>query len=153
METRPEGKAMMQVRHLLQKKGTQVFSVGPEDSVYQALESLAHHDIGALAVVESGQLVGIFSERDYARKVVLQGLTSKTTRVRALMSSNPVTAAPETSIADCMRLMTEHRIRHLPILEAGQLAGLVSIGDIVKGLLAEQEALIGDLRDYIGGKS
>ncbi len=144
---------MMQVRHLLQKKGTQVFSVGPEDSVYQALESLAHHDIGALAVVESGQLVGIFSERDYARKVVLQGLTSKTTRVRALMSSNPVTAAPETSIADCMRLMTEHRIRHLPILEAGQLAGLVSIGDIVKGLLAEQEALIGDLRDYIGGKS
>ena len=107
----------------------------------------------ALAVVESGQLVGIFSERDYARKVVLQGLTSKTTRVRALMSPNPITAAPGTSIADCMRLMIEHRIRHLPILEAGQLAGLVSIGDIVKGLLAEQEALIGDLRDYIGGKS
>jgi CBS domain-containing protein len=144
---------MIQVRHLLEKKGAQVFSVGPEDSVYQALESLARHDIGALAVVESGRLVGIFSERDYARKVVLQGLTSKTTRVRALMSPNPVTAALETSIADCMRLMTEHRIRHLPILEAGQLVGLVSIGDIVKGLLAEQEALIGDLRDYIGGKS
>ena len=144
---------MMQARHLLEKKGTQVFSVGPEDSVYQALEALARHDIGALAVVEGDRLVGMFSERDYARKVVLQGLTSRTTRVRALMSSDPVTAEPQTSIADCMRLMTEHRIRHLPILVAGQLSGLVSIGDLVKSLLAEQEELIGELRDYIGGKS
>jgi CBS domain-containing protein len=144
---------MMQARHLLEKKGTQVFTVGPEDSVYQALEALARHDIGALAVVEGDRLVGMFSERDYARKVVLQGLTSRTTRVRALMSSDPVTAEPQTSIADCMRLMTEHRIRHLPILVAGQLSGLVSIGDLVKSLLAEQEELIGELRDYIGGKS
>lgn len=143
---------MFTVCHVLQKKGDQVYQVAPTESVYRALELLAEHDVGALAVVDGVCLVGIFSERDYARKVVLHGLTSKNTLVRELMSPDPVTVTPETSIDACMTLMTGRRIRHLPVLADGRLAGLVSIGDIVKMILAEREGLIEELQGYIGGK-
>ncbi|EQD68676.1 signal-transduction protein with CBS domain protein, partial [mine drainage metagenome] len=118
---------MFAVRHVIARKGEQVYQVGPSETVYRALELLAEHDIGALAVVDGERLVGIFSERDYTRKVVLHGLTSRSTVVRELMSPDPVTVTPDTPIEACMTLMTERRIRHLPILEAGHLAGLVSI--------------------------
>ncbi len=144
---------MYEVRHVLARKGEQVFQIGPAESVYRALEILAEHDIGALAVVDEGRLIGIFSERDYARKVVLHGLTSRQTMVRELMSPDPVTVGPDTPIESCMTLMTERRIRHLPVLSEGRLTGLVSIGDIVKMLLAEREGLIEELQGYIGGKT
>ncbi|MHB1544250.1 MAG: CBS domain-containing protein [Gammaproteobacteria bacterium] len=144
---------MFQVRHVLARKGDLVFQVDPTETVYRALEILAEHDVGALAVVDENRLVGIFSERDYARKVVLHGLTSRNTVVRELMSLDPVTITPDTPIEACMVLMTERRIRHLPVLSEGRLAGLVSIGDIVKMLMAEREGLIEELREYIGGKT
>ncbi len=144
---------MFEVRHVLARKSDQVFQVEPTETVYRALELLAEHDIGALAVVDQDRLVGIFSERDYARKVVLHGLTSRNTLVRELMSPNPVTITPDEPIEACMTLMTERRIRHLPVLSEGRLTGLVSIGDIVKMLLAEREGLIEELEGYIGGKT
>ncbi len=144
---------MFEVRHVLARKSDQVFQVEPTETVYRALELLAEHDIGALAVVDQDRLVGIFSERDYARTVVLHGLTSRNTLVRELMSPNPVTITPDEPIEACMTLMTERRIRHLPVLSEGRLTGLVSIGDIVKMLLAEREGLIEELEGYIGGKT
>ncbi len=144
---------MFEVRHVLARKSDQVFQVEPTETVYRALELLAEHDIGALAVVDQDRLIGIFSERDYARKVVLHGLTSRNTLVRELMSPNPVTITPDEPIEACMTLMTERRIRHLPVLSEGRLTGLVSIGDIVKMLLAEREGLIEELEGYIGGKT
>ena len=139
------------VRQLLQDKGFEVWSIRPEATVFEALEQMADKNVGSLVVIEDGAIVGIFSERDYARKVILHGHASRDLKVRAVMSTDLVTVEPEQNLSDCMRLMTEHRVRHLPVLEHGKQIGVVSIGDVVKAVVAEQEFLIGQLQDYISG--
>ncbi|MER3480220.1 MAG: histidine kinase [Meiothermus sp.] len=137
------------VRQLLQVKGQRVFDIHPQATVYQALERMAQHDVGALLVLEEGRLVGIFSERDYARKIILMGRASRETPVHEVMTTDLVTVSPEATVGECMALMTEHRIRHLPVMEGGQLAGVISIGDVVKAIMTEQEFLIAQLQQYI----
>jgi len=142
---------MYTVRHLLQEKGGQLWSVTPQATVYQALELMAARNCGSVLVLDGQQLVGIFTERDYARKVVLKGKTSKTTTVGELMTTEVLYVSPDDSIEDCMALMTQHRTRHLPVMENGQLAGLVSIGDIVKAVISDREFTIRELERYITG--
>jgi len=139
------------VRQLLLEKGPTVWTVDPDASVFDALQLMADKNVGALPVVAGGQLVGIFSERDYARKVILHGQASRETPVRAIMTSNVVTVSPDQDLSDCMRIMTDKRIRHLPVIEGGRQVGVLSIGDVMKAVLAEQEFLIGQLSSYIGG--
>ncbi len=136
---------------LLKNKGYDLWSVSPEASVYQALQLMCEKNIGALLVFESDRLVGIFSERDYARKLVLKGKFSKNTSVREVMTDEVVTVAPEDNIEQCMGLMTERRIRHLPVRDDHEVIGLVSIGDIVKAIISDQKSTIGLLNDYITG--
>jgi len=141
------------VRQVLQDKGTTVYTISPDDTVFRALEVMAEHDVGALVVVDdAGAVVGVFSERDYARKVILHGHASRELRVSAIMTSRVVTVTPDQTVADCMRLMTDHRIRHLPVVEDGRLVGLVSIGDVVKAVMSEQEFLIEQLQAYVTGE-
>ncbi len=142
---------MITVRSLLQQKGTQTWTISPESTVFQALELLAEKNIGALPVVENGKLTGIFSERDYARKVVLQGKTSRDTQVRELMTSKVYFVKPQRSMEDCMRLMSEKHIRHLPVLDYGKLVGIITIGDVVKAIIGQQERMIRDLEGYVSG--
>ena len=137
------------VRQLLQVKGSRVFDIHPQATVYEALERMAQHDVGALLVLEEGQLVGIFSERDYARKIILMGRASRDTPVHEVMTTDLVTVSPEATVGECMALMTQHRIRHLPVMEGGRLAGVISIGDVVKTIMTEQEFLIAQLQQYI----
>lgn len=139
------------VRQLLQEKGFAVWSINPDATVFEALEQLADKNVGSLVVIENDEIVGIFSERDYARKVILHGHASRDLKVRAVMSDSLVTVGPEQNLSDCMRLMTNHRVRHLPVLEDGRQIGVVSIGDVVKAVMAEQEFLIEQLQDYIAG--
>ncbi|HKI57188.1 MAG TPA: CBS domain-containing protein [Trueperaceae bacterium] len=143
--------ATTNVRQLLQSKGAQVWSVAPDESVFEALELMAEKNVGALMVVEGGALVGMFSERDYARKVILHGRASRDTAVREVMSERVVTVSPEKTVADCMVLMTENRIRHLPVVEGDRTVGLVSIGDVVKAIISEQSFVIDQLQNYIQG--
>lgn len=143
--------ASTNVRQLLHGKGSQVWSVEPGDSVFHALELMAEKNVGALMVTEGDALVGMFSERDYARKVILHGRASRDTAVRDIMSERVVTVGPERTVADCMAAMTEHRIRHLPVVEEGGVIGLVSIGDVVKAIMSEQSFLINQLQSYIQG--
>ncbi len=138
------------VAQLLRSKGSQTFSVAPNDTVLRALETMAEHDVGALLVREGGALVGVISERDYARKVILAGRASRDTLVRDVMSSEVVTIAPEASLTECMHTMTDRRIRHLPVVASdGALRGVVSVGDVVKATIAEQATLIEQLESYI----
>lgn len=137
---------------ILAQKGAQVYSVAPQASVFEALSLLAQHNVGALMVVEGGRLVGIFSERDYARKVVLKGKFSKDTPVREIMSSDPLTIDRATEVPRCMELMTAHQVRHLPVVEGGRLEGVISIGDVVKALIEDQQDSIGHLERYIRGR-
>src|SRR3954469_25750837 len=130
------------VRNLLEKKGYAVYSVHPDSSVYDALELLEDKNLGALVVVENGKLIGIFTERDYARKVILKGRSSKETLVRDIMSSHPVFVTPDSTISDCMQMMTDKFIRHLPVLESNQLVGVISIGDVVKYIINEKDFII-----------
>ncbi len=130
-------------------KGTAVWSIDADASVYEALQLMAEKNLGALVVLEDGKLAGIVSERDYARKVILLDRESRETKVREIMTSDLITVSPADSVVECMELMTEHRIRHLPVVEDGALGGVVSIGDAVKGVIAEQEALIIQLEQYI----
>ncbi|WP_243028813.1 CBS domain-containing protein [Thermus albus] len=139
----------MTVRQVLVRKGGMVYSIPPQATVLEALRKLAEHDIGALLVMEGDRLLGIFSERDYARKLVLLGRFSKDTRVEEVMTPEVVTVTPETSLEEAMRLMTEHRMRHLPVLEEGKVVGVVSIGDAVKAIITEQEVLIEELSRYV----
>jgi CBS domain-containing protein len=142
---------MRTVRDLLRTKGSEVWSVEPDLTVYDALAEMAKKNVGALIVLRGGRLAGILSERDYARKVVLKGKTSRDTLVREIMTETPICVQIDQSIEDCMALMTEHRIRHLPVLEGEQLVGLISIGDVVKDIISEQEFVIAQLESYITG--
>ncbi len=142
---------MPSVSDLLQTKGHSVWSVGPDASVYAALELMAAKDVGALLVLEEGRVAGIFSERDYARKVILRGRASRDTPVREIMTAKVLYVRPEQSVNDCMALMTRHHIRHLPVLEGEALIGLISIGDVVKAIISEQEFMIEQLENYITG--
>ncbi len=140
---------MTSVRHLLDRKGRALFSVEPEDPVLEAVRMMADHHVGALLVMRGNELAGIVSERDYARKVVLLGRSSAETPVWQIMSSPVITVSPENSVQDCMRLMTERRIRHLPVVEGGRVAGMISIGDLVKAVIEEQQQTIEQLESYI----
>ena len=142
---------MYTVRQILQNKGHQVWSVSPEASVYEALQLMAEKDIGALVVMEADRLVGIFSERDYARKVILHGKTSRETRVRQVMTPRVAVIGPEQGTEECMALMTAKHIRHLPVMEGERLIGLISIGDVVKAVISNQEFVISQLENYITG--
>ncbi len=144
---------MKSVRQLLSSKSREIWSVSPSQSVYEALELMAEKDIGAVLVIEAGQLVGIFSERDYARKVILRGKSSRETSVGELMTRNVLYVRPNQSLEECMALMTDKRIRHLPVLENNRLIGIVTIGDIVKAIISDQEFTIHELESYITGGS
>lgn len=137
------------VWQLLENKGHAVWTIGPDEMVFQALQLMADKDIGALVVLDGSEVVGIFSERDYARKMVLQGKDSTETPVREVMSSRVLYVRPEQSIEDCMALMTDKHIRHLPVVAGGKLVGLISIGDVVKAVISEQVFLITQLENYI----
>ncbi|MBC8008008.1 MAG: CBS domain-containing protein [Prolixibacteraceae bacterium] len=140
---------MKTVQQLLESKRHSLISVVPSATVLEALRVMAEKEIGAVVVLEDGHLVGIFSERDYARKVVLQGKASKDTPVREIMTDKVVCVRPEQTIEDCMGLMTDKRIRHLPVLEHKKVIGVISIGDVVKEMLSEKEFVIKQLESYI----
>lgn len=140
---------MKTVRQLLQAKGSAVYSVSPDARVFEALKLMAEKEVGALVVLERGKLAGILSERDYARKVILHGKSSHDISVREIMTEDVVTVQPGQTVDQCMALMTSRRIRHLPVVEDGKLAGVVSIGDLVKEVIAEQEQTIRQLETYI----
>ena len=142
---------MKTVAQLLRTKAHGVLSIAPETAVFQALQLMAEKNVGALLVLQGDALVGIFSERDYARKVILKGKSSKETPVREIMSSHVLYVRPEQTIEDCMALMTGKRVRHLPVLEDERVVGVISIGDVVKGIISEQEFMIEQLQNYISG--
>jgi len=136
---------------LLGEKGHQVFSVSPEASVYEAIEMMSQRGIGALMVMQGSHLVGVLSERDYARRVILEGRSSRETRVEEIMSIAPVTVTPDHTVEECMRLMTEHHVRHLPVIDGGRMAGVLSIGDLVKRIISVQAQVIEYMENYING--
>lgn len=140
---------MKTVKQILEKKGRQVLTVRAADTVYEALELMAASNVGALVVIEGEKMVGIVSERDYARKVILRGASSLKLRVRSIMSKDVCTVSPRMTVDACMTLITEKRCRHLPVMDDGKLVGLVSIGDLVKASLEEKEQLIKQLKSYI----
>ena len=140
---------MTLVRHLLDRKGRALFSIEPEDPVLEAIRMMADHHVGALLVMRGTELAGIVSERDYARKVVLLGRSSAETPVWQIMTSPVITVSLDTSVQDCMRLMTERRIRHLPVVDGGRVLGMISIGDLVKAVIEEQQQTIEQLESYI----
>lgn len=144
---------MKTVSQLLRVKGHAVWGIAPDASVFEAIRLLAEKDIGALAVMEDDRLVGIFSERDYARRIILHGLSSKTTPVAEVMTRKVIVADPEKTVEECMALMTEKRVRHLPIMEGDRLVGMISIGDLVKAIIAEQQFVIAQLENYIYGRT
>ncbi|MDB6087582.1 MAG: histidine kinase [Gammaproteobacteria bacterium] len=144
-----EGKSMTTARHLLDRKGRAIFSVGPEDPVLEAIQLMADHHVGALLVMKGNELVGIISERDYARKVILRGRSSAETPVWQIMSSPVITVSLAKTVQECMELMTEHRLRHLPVVDGGRVVGMVSIGDLVKAVMDEQRQTIEQLESYI----
>jgi CBS domain-containing protein len=140
------------VRQILDsKKKNQIISVSPDDVVLEALTKMASSDVSAVLVLENERLVGIFTERDYARKLVLQGRASKDTRIGDLMTQNLLTISPSQTVDDVMSLMTENRFRHLPVVDRGQLIGIVTIGDAVKAVIDEQKQTIDQLAGYISG--
>ncbi|HEY3657679.1 MAG TPA: CBS domain-containing protein [Steroidobacteraceae bacterium] len=142
---------MQTVNQLLRVKGSQIFSVAPTDSVLRAIEIMATRHVGALLVMNQGTLLGIISERDYARKVILKNRSSHDTPVGDIMSSPPITVSPENTVHHCMELMTEGRFRHLPVVEAGRVVGMLSIGDLVKAVIEDQRDQIEQLERYIAG--
>ena len=140
---------MTSVRQLLDRKGRQVFSIAPGTPVLDAIRTMAERHVGALLVMEGEKLSGIVSERDYARKVILMGRSSADTPVRDIMTAGVITVQPETPVEKCMQIMTERRVRHLPVIENGRVVGMVSIGDLVKAVIAEQQQQIEQLESYI----
>jgi CBS domain-containing protein len=142
---------MSTVKDILSKKENQVYTVSPEKTVFEALKIMSNEDIGALIVTEGNSVIGIFSERDYARKVILKGKSSKDLKVSDIMTTNVLFVTPKNTVEECMALMTEKRIRHLPVLENKKLTGLVSIGDIVKQVISDHKFTIKELEKYISG--
>jgi CBS domain-containing protein len=145
------GVVIKTVGDILRIKGNDVWSTTPDATVYEALQTMAEKNVGALVVLDANAVVGIMSERDYARKVILHGRSSREIRVREIMTSEVYYVRPDQDIQDCMAQMTEKRVRHLPALENDQLVGIISIGDVVKALIAEHESTIKHLEDYITG--
>jgi CBS domain-containing protein len=139
------------ISEILESKGTKVWGVTPESSVFDAIQLMSDKNIGAVAVIQNGQLVGILTERDYTRKVVLQGKASKSTQVREIISGQIISVTPEHTVEECLRLMTVHRIRHLPVMEGNTIAGMVSIGDLVNSIISAQQSTIEQLQTYING--
>ena len=139
------------VQSILANKGSAIWSVAPEATVFEALKLLSEKDVGALVVISEGKLAGVFSERDYARKVALRGKSSRDVRVGEIMSRSVITVTPGHSSEECMRLGTEHHIRHLPVLDGEQLVGVVSIGDLVNAIISSQAETIQHLSNYIAG--
>jgi CBS domain-containing protein len=140
---------MHQVRHLLESKGSTIFTIAPEAPVLDAIKQMAEHRVGALLVMRGEHLLGIVSERDYARKVILQGRSSADTAVGDIMRSEPLTVSPDTDVFDCMRLCTDSRVRHLPVVKDDAVIGVISIGDLVKAVIDAQAEQIEHLQRYI----
>lgn len=144
---------MYSVKDILNEKGYEVYMIEPEATVYEALKKMAGKNIGALLVVKDGKVLGVFSERDYARKIVLKGKSSKESKVGELISERIFYVKPTTTTTECMQIMTDHRVRHLPVMENDKLIGIVSIGDIVNKIIQGQKNTIKQLEDYILGKT
>lgn len=142
---------MRKARDILREKGKEVYSIAPDATVYEALSIMADKDIGALVVFEGQRLVGLISERDYARKVILKGRRSQDLLVHEIMSTDVITVNPDQNLEKCLELITYHRVRHLPVMENGKVAGIISIGDIVKGIITHKEFIIEQLEEYIRG--
>jgi CBS domain-containing protein len=141
-----------EISAILEHKGREIWSVAPETTVFDAIRLMASKNVGALLVLEREKLAGIISERDYTRKVILRGRSSRETEVREIMSKPVIFVRPEQSMEGCMRIMTEHRVRHLPVLEGERVVGIVSIGDLVKWIILAQSVTIDQLEGYIAGK-
>jgi CBS domain-containing protein len=139
------------ISEILKLKGSHAWSISPESTVFEAIKMMAEKDVGALLVTEGNKLLGLVTERDYTRKIALKGRSSKEVKVRGILSERLVAVSPAHKVEDCMRLMTENRVRHLPVLEAGIIQGLVSIGDLVNSIISEQDTTIHQLQTYISG--
>jgi CBS domain-containing protein len=139
------------IHEILHNKGSTVWSISPDTLVYDAIALMADKNIGALLVVDNGKLVGIISERDYTRKIALKGKSSKQTRVKEILSGQVIRVSPAHTVEDCMRLMTDHRIRHLPVLDGEKIIGVISIGDLVNWIISTQTTTINQLQTYISG--
>jgi len=139
------------IASILQNKGSEIWSIDPDQTVYDAIALMAEKGIGALLILSEGKLVGVLSERDYARKIILQGRSSKSTRVGEIMTGDPVTVTLEHTVDECMRIITHHRVRHLPVMDGDRLLGVISIGDLVNAIIASQAQTIDHLHTYITG--
>jgi CBS domain-containing protein len=144
-------KSSVPISALLHHKTTALWSIAPELTVFEAIKLMADKNIGALLVISGGKLVGVFTERDYTRKIALQGKKSRETQVREVLSSQIVSVTPRHTVEECMKLMTEHRVRHLPVLDNEKVAGIVSIGDLVNWTISAQDAAIAQMEQYIAG--
>jgi CBS domain-containing protein len=144
-------KTLIPVSSLLHHKGSNVWHIAPESTVFDAIKLMADKNIGALLVLSRGRLVGIFSERDYTRKIALMGKNSRDTRVQEVLSGKVTCVSPNDSVEDCMRLMTEHRVRHLPVVEGEKVLGIISIGDLVNWIISAQNSAIEQMEQYIAG--
>lgn len=142
---------MKRIQTLLKKKGYDVWSIAPDASVYDAIHLMAEKGVGALIVMDGPKLVGVISERDYARKIILEGRSSEKTKISEIMSSEVITVGPDNRIEECMAMMTERRIRHLPVLDGDKVLGVISLGDLVKYIIAEQQFVIEQMERYING--
>lgn len=140
------------IDRLLSQKGSDTWSIGPRATVFEAIKLMAEKNVGALLVTDQEKLVGILSERDYTRKVVLKGKSSRETPVSEIISTDPVTVSPAEKVVDCMRLMTQNRVRHLPVLNGDKIVGIISIGDLVNWTISAQSAAIDQLKKYIYGE-
>ena len=144
-------KSSVPISALLHHKGTALWSIAPEATVFEAIKLMAEKNIGSLLVMSGDRLVGVFTERDYTRKIALQGKRSKETQVREILSGKIFSVTPHQTVEECMRLMTENRVRHLPVLDGGKVTGLVSIGDLVNWTISAQDAAIAQMEQYIAG--